>query len=100
MKQRNEFPKHFEDLVNVKLRARRASIKHYHADGGAELIGKSILDSLKKVDATYSWNPTDTPELNATSERKCRMLSKRCLSILLQSGLPVDFGETAMKRAT
>ena len=91
MKQRNEFPKHFEDLVNVKLRARRVSIKHYHADGGAELIGKSILDSLKKMGATYSWNPADTPELNATSERKFRTLSERCLSMLLQSGLPVDF---------
>ena len=77
MKRRNEFPTHFDDLVNVKLRARRASIKHYHADGAAELIGKSILNTLKKIRATYSWNPADTPELNATSERRFWILNER-----------------------
>ena len=76
MKQRNEFSKHFDDLVNIKLRAHRVSIKHYHADGGAELIEKSILDSLKKMGAIYSRSPADTPELNAISERKFRMLSE------------------------
>ena len=35
MKRRNEFPKHFDDLANVKLKAHRLSIKHFHADGGA-----------------------------------------------------------------
>ena len=88
---KNEFPTHFDDLVNMKLRARRASIKHYHADWGAELIGKSIVDTLKKMGATYSWNPANTPELNATNERRFRTLSKRCLSMLLQSGFSVDF---------
>ena len=77
MKQGDEFPKHFDNLVNVKLRARRVSMEHYHASGGAELIGKSILDSLKKMGATYSWNLTDTPEQNAISKRKFRTLSER-----------------------
>ena len=43
MKRRNEFFTHFDDLVNVKLRACRASIQHYHADRGAALIGKRYL---------------------------------------------------------
>ena len=59
MKRSNEFPKHFDDLVNVKLRARRASIKYKHADGGAELIEKSILDFLKEwVPPTLGTQPT------------------------------------------
>ena len=88
---KNEFPTHFDDLVNVKSRARKAFIKHYHADGGAELIGKSILDALKKIEVTYCWNSADTPELNATSDWMFRTLSERCLRMLLQFGLSIDF---------
>ena len=55
------------------------------------MIERSMLKSLKKMGATYFWNPADTPELNATSERKFRTLIERCLSLLPQSGLSVDF---------
>ena len=46
---------------------------------------------VKEIGRTYSWNTADTPELNATSERKFRTLNERCLSMLLRSGLSVDF---------
>ena len=66
-------------------------IKHYHGDGGAELISKQVLELLKREGVEYTWNPADTPELNASSERKFRTLGERCLSMLLRSGLPADF---------
>ena len=91
MKSRDEFDGIIEDLIGVQLRALKVSIKHYHADGGAELISKKVLKLQKSAGTTYSWNPADTPELTATSERKFRTLNERCLCMLLQSGLSVDF---------
>ena len=58
---------------------------------GAELINKQVLALLRREGSKYSWNPADTPELNATSERKFRTLGERSLSMLLRSCLPVDF---------
>ena len=82
MKSRDEFDGIIEDLIEVQLRALKVSIKHYHADGGAEFISKKVLKLLKSTGTTYSWNPADTPELNATSERKFRTLNERCLCML------------------
>ena len=75
----------------MELHSHGAELKHYHADGGAELISKQVLALLKREGTCYTWNPADTPELNATSERRFRTLGERCLSMLLRSGLPVDF---------
>ena len=61
-------------------------MRHYHADGGAELISKQVLTILKREGTDYTWNPADTPELNATSERKFRTLGERCLSMLRRDG--------------
>ena len=77
--------------MDIELRRHNVKIKHYHADGGAELISKQVLNLLRREGARYTWNPADTPELNSTSERKFRTLGERCLSMLLRSGLPVDF---------
>ena len=46
---------------------------------------------LKKIGSTYSWSLNDIPELNTTSKCKVRTLNERCLSMLLRSGLSVDF---------
>ena len=91
MKLRDEYIKKLRHLVDVELHSHGAKLKHYHADGGAELISKQVLALLKREGSRYTWNPADTPELNATSERKFRTLGERCLSMLLRSGLPVDF---------
>ena len=66
-------------------------MRHYHADGGGELICKLVLAELKARGITYSWTPPDTPELNAVSERKFRTLFERALAMLLRAGLPVVF---------
>jgi hypothetical protein len=91
MKTRDEYIEKLRHLIDVELHSHGAKIKHYHADGGAELISKQVLTLLKREGARYTWNPADTPELNATSERKFRTLGERCLSMLLRAGLPVDF---------
>ena len=91
MKTRDESVEKFRDLVDVQLKKFGANIKHYHADGAAELIGKQVLVILKREGATYTWNPAETPELNSTTERRFRTIGERALSMLLSAGLPVDF---------
>ena len=91
MKERTEFVSILKDFNFVQLRKLRAEIKHYHADGGKELISKEVLGILKGIGASYSWSPTDTPELNGVSERKFKTLGERCLSMILRAGLPTDF---------
>ena len=38
-----------------------------------------------------TWSSTDTPELNAISERKFRTLGEMTLAMLVESGLPKSF---------
>ena len=91
MRTRDESIEKLRDVVDVQLVKFGAKVKHYHADGAAELISKQVLAVLKREGASYSWNPVETPELNATTERRFRTISERALSMLLRSGLPVDF---------
>ncbi len=65
MKTRDEFVEKLRDLVDVKLKSHGVKIKHYHADGGAELISKLMLALLKREEARYTWSPAETPELNS-----------------------------------
>ena len=65
---------------------------HYCADGGAELIDQKLKAYLfKQFGTTVTWSSTDTPELNAYSERKFRSLWEMCLAMLTDSGLPKSF---------
>ena len=91
MKTRDEFLEKLRNFIDVELVRLNSKIKHYHGDGGAELISKQVLSLLRREGSNFTWNPADTPELNATSERKFRTLGERCLSMLLRSGLPVNF---------
>ena len=79
------------DYIQTELATRDVRLRHYHADGGGELICKLVLAELKSRGVTYSWTPPDTPELNAVSERKFRTLFERALAMLLRAGLPVVF---------
>ena len=80
--------KHFEEN---SLRPMSVKLKHYHADGGSELICQEVLSFLKSMGSTYSWTPADTPELNSTSERRFRTLGERSICLLIRSGLPKTF---------
>ena len=53
------------------------TLVHYHADGGAELIDQRIKSYLLSTfGTTVTWSLTDTPQLNAISERKFRTLGE------------------------
>ena len=91
MSERSQFYSKLCDFNDIKLKVYDKRIRHYHADGGKELICKEVLNKLKLIGATYSWSPAETPELNGTSERKFRTLGERCLSMMLRAGLPTDF---------
>ncbi len=91
MTDRDEFIEKLRDFVDGKLKSHGVKIRHYHADGGAELISKKVLAILRREGARYTWNPADTPELNATTERRFCTLGERSLSMIIRSNLPVDF---------
>ena len=59
MKERSKGVLCIKNFVDVKL---RCSIKHYHVDGGKELISKSVITLLKNMGATFTWSPANTPE--------------------------------------
>ena len=55
---------------------------HCHANGGAELIDKRIKSFLlKEFGAKVTWSSTNTPELNAVSERQFRTLGEMTLAM-------------------
>ena len=65
---------------------------HYHADGGPEQIDQKLETYLLKTfGTTVTWSSTDTPELNAISERKFRTLGEMTLAMLVDSGLPKSY---------
>ncbi len=76
MKTRDESIKKLRDVMDVQLVKFEAKLKHYHADAAAELISKQVLAVMKCEGATYFWNPVETPELNATTERRFRTISE------------------------
>jgi hypothetical protein len=77
----------------VEIHFRRFPGEHrlarYHADGGKELLDQRVKEYLlSKFGTAITWSSTDTPELNAVSERKFRTLGERTLATLASSGLP------------
>ena len=54
MKTRDEYIEKLRHLIETELHSHRAKIKHYHADGGAELISKQVLALLKRDGARYT----------------------------------------------
>jgi hypothetical protein len=66
-------------------------LKHFHSDGGSELIREPVCTFLHANVITTSHTPRDTPEMNSLLERKVRDLKERVMSMLLHSTLPVSF---------
>jgi hypothetical protein len=92
LKKKSEASKNLEKyMMEIDSKRLGDSVKHYHADGAGELIGRETLDYLNSLGVSYSWSPTDTPEMNSVTERKWRILNKMTCSLLMRSGLPTDF---------
>ena len=48
MKERSEAFVHLKDFIEVKLKIYGQSMRHYHADGGKELISKAVINLLSQ----------------------------------------------------
>ena len=57
MKTRCESIEKLRDLVDVQLKRFQVTIKHYHADGAAELIGKQVVQILKRKEQRTRGTP-------------------------------------------
>ena len=91
MNERSEAFMYIKNFVDVKLRVHGCLIKHYYADGGRELIRKSLITLLSNLGALFTWSRADTPELSGVLEKNFKTLGERSLTMMLQSGLPTDF---------
>ena len=90
----SEVLEHIRNWVEVLLPkypgVHRLSV--YHADGGAELIDKSIQEYLhSKFGTSITWSSTDSPEMNGVSERRFRTAGEMTLAMLSDAGFPVPF---------
>jgi hypothetical protein len=66
-------------------------LKHFHSDGGSELIAKEVLGFLHSNGATTTHSPRDTPQMNSVTERWVRSLKEKVMCMLLRSSLPLAF---------
>jgi hypothetical protein len=62
-------------------------IRHFHSDGGSELIVKELLQYLHAKHINTSHSPRDKPQMNSISERRTRTIKEKTLCMLL----PVAF---------
>jgi hypothetical protein len=81
LKQKSDAIKNLEKYISIDSKKIADDVKHYHADGAGEFVGRDTLDYLDSVGILYSWSSTDTPEMNSVTERKWRTLNEmtRCL---------------------
>jgi hypothetical protein len=82
---------HLTTFLSEVLPTHGIILRHWHSDGGAELIAKDVLSFLHKKGVTTSHSPRDTPEMNSVTERWVRSLKEKVLCLLLRSSLPVAF---------
>jgi hypothetical protein len=85
-------------LVEEELPKNNIIMRHYHADGGKELISKAVRDYLAKLKTKPKIR--NTPELNAVSERKNRTDKEIVKAMLSRSGLPKAFWYKAFEHAS
>ena len=82
---------HIKVWVNETLPSYSITLRHFHSDGGAELVSTDVLSFLHSSGASTSHSPRDTPEMNSVTERWVRSLKEKVMCMLLRSSLPVAF---------
>ena len=82
---------HLTTFVNEVLPSLNIHLRHFHSDGGAELVVADVLTFLHKSGVTTSHSPRDTPQMNSITERWVRSLKEKVLCMLLRSSLAVAF---------
>jgi transposase InsO family protein len=83
--------KYLEIVVRDILPSLKIHLKHFHSNGGAELIAQDTLSFLHSSGATTSHSPRDTPQMNSVTERWVRSRKEKVMCMLLRSSLPVAF---------
>ncbi len=71
--------KNFVDLSSIAIK-----LKHFHSDGGAELIASGVLDYVHSHGATTSHS-------HSVTEIWVKSLKDKMLCMLLRSSLPIAF---------
>jgi hypothetical protein len=99
LKEKSEALKNLKKYIENDSKKLEDSIKHYHADGAGKLVGRETLDYLDSRGVSYSWSPTDTPEMNSVTERRWRTLNEMTCCLLIRSGLSTDFWWDAYEAA-
>ena len=90
---------HLTTFVNEVLPSLNIRLRHFHSDGGAELVAADVLTFLHKSGVTTSHSPRDTPQMNSITERWVRSLKEKLLCMLLRSSLHVAFWWLALECA-
>ena len=90
---------HLSTFVNEVLSSLNIRLRHFHSDGGAELVASDVLTFLNKSGVTILHSPRDTPQMNSITERWVRSLKEKVLCMLLRSSLPVAFWWLAVECA-
>ena len=75
---------HLTTFVNEVLPSLNIRLRHFHSDGGAELVAADVLTFLHKSGVTISHSPGDTPQMNSITERWVRSLKEKVLCMLLR----------------
>jgi hypothetical protein len=91
---------HVTTLLEEILPSQGIKVRHWHSDGGAELIAVVVLALLHRHGVTTSHSPRDTPEMNSVTERWVRSLKEKVMCLLLRSSLPVAFWWYAVQCAS
>ena len=89
----------FEDFIKTMrsfLCDRDAKVFYLRIDNGTEYMTAAMKDLLKREDIMVETCPADTPQLNGTAERINRTLLEKTRTLLVDSGLPLEFWELAL----
>jgi hypothetical protein len=91
LKNKDQAINFLQHSVKVRLPALGIKMRHYHADGTGESVGKSTLVNLNRNHITYLWLPPDTPKFNGISERKSRTHNEVTLCMLTRANMHRSF---------
>jgi hypothetical protein len=82
---------HLVTFIEEILPSQGIKLRHWHSDGGSELVAKDVLAYLHKMGVTTTHSPRDPPQMNSVTERWVRSLKERVMCLLLRASLPVAF---------
>jgi transposase InsO family protein len=83
--------------VNAFIQSNEGKFKHFHTDGGRNLISQTHREYFDSQGITWSFSSPYTPEDNGLVERTFATIKNRALAQLVASGLPSSFWEWSVE---